>query len=354
MIKDEYSPYKAVHHPEELAQLKRGEQIAPVQVHLIPSNRCNQSCTFCAYRMPEYSSSQNFDGRDIIPGPKLMEILDSCKSLGVRAIQYTGGGEPLTHPDIAEAFRRTLDLGLDLALVSNGMALTDELTDLLSDVAWVRISVDCGDAATYSLIRRVKGEVFSRVKEKVSKLARKKKDTTLGIGFVVNAENHREIYDACRTFKDLGVDNFRISAAFTPSGLRYFDPFFQSARELAQRTKEDFEDANFTVFNLFGDRIADLFHGEQDYDYCPMKEFVPYIGADLGLYTCCMLAYNDNGYIGSLKEMTFEELWNSKEKREFFARHSPRALCRIPCMFENKNKFINYCIKDNPRHINYI
>jgi MoaA/NifB/PqqE/SkfB family radical SAM enzyme len=354
MLKEEYSPYKVVHHQDKLSQLRRGEQIAPVQVHLIPSNRCNQSCTFCAYRIPGHSSSQNFDAQDLIPGPKLMEIIDSCKALGVRAIQYTGGGEPLAHPDIAAAFRRTLDLGLDLALVTNGMALDDELIGMLSDVAWVRVSVDCSNHDTYSLIRRVKSQVFERVLKNVGDLARRKKGTTLGIGFVVNAENHGEIYEACKLFKGLGVDNFRISAAFTPKGFRYFDSFFQSARELAQRAKADFEDADFTVFNLFGDRIADLFHGEQDYDYCPMKEFVPYIGADLGVYTCCMLAYNDDGYIGSLKDMSLEQLWNSKEKRELFARHSPRTLCRIPCMFENKNRFINYCIKDDPTHINFI
>jgi len=85
-----------------------------------------------------------------------------------------------------------------------------------------------------------------------------------------------------------------------------------------------------------------------------MKELVPYIGADLNVYTCCMLAYNDLGYIGSLKGQTFAQLWNSPEKRAFFESHDPRKLCRLPCMFEFKNEFINYCLKKNPRHINYI
>ncbi len=142
MIKDEYSPFKVVHHFDKLEALRRGEQIAPVQIHLIPTNRCNQNCVFCAYRLPDYPSAKNFESRDEIPSHKLLEIIDSCKDLGVKAIQYTGGGEPLVHPSISEAFERTLDHGLELALVSNGQALTDALIEILTNVAWVRISVD--------------------------------------------------------------------------------------------------------------------------------------------------------------------------------------------------------------------
>lgn len=354
MIKDEYSPYKVVHHLDKLEELKQGRQIAPLQIHLVPTNRCNQNCIFCAYRLPDYPSAKNFRASDEIPEAKLLEIIDSCAGMGVRAIQYTGGGEPLVHPAIAKAFLRTLEHGLDLALVSNGQALTDEIIDMLADVSWVRISMDACRKETYSLIRRVKGQVHTGVSESIAKLAKIKKRTVLGVGFVVNAENHREIYDACRYFKELGVDNFRISAAFTPFGMDYFKGFLQDARALAQKAKQDFEDENYTVFNLFGDRIGDLFHGSQDYSYCAMKEFVPYVGADQNVYTCCMLAYNDLGLIGSVENQSLENLWNSPEKKDFFTRHDPRALCRIPCMFQGKNEFINYVIKKDARHTNFI
>jgi MoaA/NifB/PqqE/SkfB family radical SAM enzyme len=354
MIKDEYSPYKVVHHLDKIEEIKRGAQIDPVQIHLIPTNRCNQNCTFCAYRMPEYPSSQTFDPCDEMPEDKLLEILDSCSRLGVKGVQYTGGGEPLVHPAIQKAFELTLKLGLDLALVSNGLALKDPLIELLADAAWVRISVDAFHKGTYSLIRRVKASCHDTVVANIGKLAKRKKRAILGIGFVVNAENFREIYDACRFFKDLGVDNFRISAAFTPMGRDYFSGFHEEAKDLARRAKEDFEDAGYTVFNLFNDRIGDLFHGVQDYAYCPMKEFVPYVGADLNVYTCCMLAYNGKGLIGSLKDQTLEELWRGPRKRRFFTEHDPRTLCRQPCMFQGKNEFINYCIKKDARHTNFI
>ncbi|MBI5075476.1 MAG: radical SAM protein [Nitrospirae bacterium] len=354
MIKEEYSPYKIVHHMEKLQELAAGKQTDPVQVHLIPSNRCNQNCSFCAYRMAESSSSQNFNPKDIMSNEKLLEIIDSCYSLGVKAIQYTGGGEPLVHPAIKNAFKKTISYGMDLALVSNGQALDDELIELLSDVAWVRISMDAANSGTYSILRRTKATVFDRVIASISKFAQKKCRTILGIGFVISRENYRETYDACKLFKELGVDNFRISAAFTPLGIKYFDGLIDEAKTIAEKAKRDFEDEKFTVFNLFNDRIGDLFDGVQNYDFCPMKELVPYIGADLKVYTCCMLAYNNLGYIGSLKNQSFDELWHGGEKIQFYRKHSPRVYCKLPCMFEKKNDFINYCIKKDAKHTNFI
>lgn len=354
MIKDEYSPYKIVHRLDKLVELRNGQQPDPVQIHLVPTNRCNQSCTFCAYRMPESACNQKFRPHDSIPNEKLLEIIDSCKNMGVNAIQITGGGEPLIHPDIKGVIRKIIDDGFDLGLVTNGQALDDELIEMLSDVAWIRISVDASNKDTYSLIRRVKTVNYEKVMSNITRLASIKRKTILGIGFVVNRENYSEIYDTCKMFKEKGVDNFRISASFNPLGIRYFDGIYDHAKDLSEKAKLELEDENFTVFNLFNDRIGDLFHGKQDYDFCPMKELVPYVAADMNVYTCCILSYNKNGYIGSIKDQTFEELWHSNDKIQCFKRHNPRKNCQLPCMFESKNHFINYCIKNDAKHVNFI
>lgn len=354
MIRDEYSPYKIVHLPEHMALIRTGVQPNPVQIHLVVTNRCNQSCTFCAYRLPESPSNQNFVATDEIPREKLLETIKSFAHMGGRAIQITGGGEPLVHPNIREAILLMREYGLEIGLVTNGAALNDELIALLKDASWVRVSVDAATATTYSMIRRVKASVFDRVCENIRCLAEGPRTCILGVGFVVNRENYLEIYDAAERFRGLGVDNFRISAAFTPSGLAYFDGILEAGRALAARAKTTLETQRFSVFNLFGDRIGDLFHGRQDYDRCYMKDLVPYVGADLNVYTCCMLAYHPDGFIGSLREQSLEQLWNSPRKVAMFKAHSPRATCKIPCMFEGKNHFIAYCTKPDPRHVAFV
>ncbi|CAN5442280.1 tungsten cofactor oxidoreductase radical SAM maturase [soil metagenome] len=355
MERTEYSPHKIVHHPEILSQLRNKEHIFPLQVHLVPSNRCNQSCSFCAYRMHGYSSSQNFGIQDQIETPKLLEIIEDLADGGCKAIQYTGGGEPLFHRDIDKAIELTFEKGMDVGMVTNGVLFTDKTLDLMSQSSWVRVSADCFEKETYITLRAVTEKQYDLMQANVKKLAKiKSPSTVLGIGFVITKENYREVYQAARLFKEIGVDNIRISAAFTNHGFSYFDGWFEEARDEVAKTYSDLNDGTFTVFNLFDERVSDLFDGVQDYDFCPMKHLVPYVGADSNVYTCCTLAYNDAGLIGSIQNKKFSEMWYEPETVAMMNDHSPRRNCRLPCMFESKNKFINYCITEDAIHTNFI
>jgi len=354
MIKDEYSPYKLIHHPEIINRLKNKDFLYPIQVHLIPTNFCNQKCKFCAYRITGNESNQHFNEKDYIPTDKILSLLDCLYKCNIKAIQYTGGGEPLCHPNINEIFQKTIDNNMDLALVTNGILLNDKLIEILNKSKWIRISVDAYSKETYCKLKNAPEFHYDKMIENIKKLIKNKSnDTIIGIGFVVCQENYKEIYDAVKMFKDIGVDNVRISAAFQPEGFNYFNSFFKEAKILSQKAKI-LADNKFDVFNLFDDRIGNMFNKKQDYNNCPMKDLVIYIGADFKVYTCCTLAYNDLGYIGDLNNQTFKELWNSNEKKDFYFKHNPMRQCRLPCMFENKNEFINYCIKKEPKHINFI
>lgn len=353
MVKDEYSNFKFVHHLDKIQQMKNGLQPVPIQIHMVPSNVCNQRCVFCAYRMKDYLSNETFDETQMLSYDKIQETITSFALMGGRAIQYTGGGEPLTHPKIKQIFRDTFDATLDLALVSNGMALDEEMCEMLGYASWTRISVDCGTAKTYSFLRNVKGSNFDKVINNIKMLVKYKLTNIVGIGFVIEKENYKEVYQAAKIFKDLGVDNFRISAAFTPFGYSYFNDFMDEAKDLCQ-VAQGLTDEKFTVFNLFNDRIRDNFIGVQDYDNCPIKDLQVYVGADYNVYTCCTLAYNQRGLIGSIKDHTFQSLWMSKKKTEMYKNHNPRVLCQHPCMYYNKNEFINYTIKKDARHVNFI
>ena len=54
---------------------------------------------------------------------KALEIIDDCAAIGVKAIQFTGGGEPTVHPDHLELFLYAQELGIKTALVTNGVKL---------------------------------------------------------------------------------------------------------------------------------------------------------------------------------------------------------------------------------------
>lgn len=353
MIKDEYSPYKIIHHLDKIQQLKEDKQTNPLQIQIIPSNKCNQKCSFCAYRLKDYLSNELFDDKLMLSYEKIIETIDCLKEMNINAVQYTGGGEPLVHPRIYDIFKYTLNNNIELALVSNGMALNENLCDLLGDSSWVRISMDSCTPNMYSFLRQVSKNMFEKTINNIKTLVKYKRKNTIGVGFVVEKENYKEIYEAAKMFKEIGVDNFRISAAFTPFGYEYFTDFMNEAKELSSKAAE-LSDCNFTVFNLFNDRVKDNFEGVQDYSKCYIKDLLTYIAGDYNVYTCCTLAYNKKGLIGSIKDQSFKDLWESSVKTNFFDKHNPSCICRNPCMYKNKNEFIKYLVKKHPKHINFI
>ena len=369
-INTPYSSWKFVHHPDVMRELQAGSHPSPVQVHFVISDTCNHRCSFCAYRWDGYQSAENFLERDAdgkvtnfnpkrqIPTDKAFEILDDCARMGVRAIQYTGGGEPLMHPEHARLFKRTLALGMDLALVTNGSLLTVPVMDLLGQAHWVRVSLDAATPHTYSELRRVGVGQFDKTVANIKQLVKvqrrptSRSDLLVGVGFVVGHGNYHEAVDAIKLCADLGVDNVRISAAFTPEGIFYHSGYYEQLSEDLREAVAKYARPDFHIFNLFGDRIEDLKQRSPDYQRCYMMQLVPYIGADLNVYRCCMLAYNDQGLLGSIAERSFQALWQSDEVIADFAGFDAHDC--PPCMFNRKNDFIGYCVVNDPQHVNFI
>lgn len=354
-----YSAFKVLHFPEHLKILRDYGQPYPVHVQMILSDFCNQDCSFCGYRMSGYTSSELFavagpDGkrdynpRRFIPVAKCLEILEDCQRMGVRAVQFTGGGEPTVHPQHCQVIAAALDRDLHVALVTNGLVWRDEINALLIRADWVRFSLDAGQAETYSAVRRIGKKAWNKVLANIAGLVRAKRGDprsplVIGIGFVVTRENYREVVKAARLARELGVDNLRISAVFQSEDDRYFEGWGEEATELCRQATCLSTDG-FHVYNLFTARLADLTQHSPDYRFCGYQNFTTYIGADLNLYRCCNTAYNSRGLIGSLKDLRFQELWDSAEKQRTFADFDARGCAR--CQFNDRNRVILQAIGD--------
>lgn len=359
-----YSPMKVYWHRNRLDAIQRGETPAPAQIQLIISDLCNQDCNFCAYRMSGYSSNELFgvpraDGtinnnpNRMIPYDKIVEILTDAAAMGTKAIQLTGGGEPTVHPQFEQVVEKCYELGLEVGLVTNGVKLSPRVIELLLRATWVRISVDASNVDSYVSIRRVPVMHYNRVWENIKALSEAKtahhSNVTIGVGFVVTKDNYREVVEMTTQAKAAGVDNVRISAIFQPEDKEYFDTFYQDAATRCE-TAASLATPTFQVINMFGDRLSDLELKYPDYEFCGYQHFNTYIGADLNVYRCCVLAYNTRGIIGSLKEQTFANLWARNAPKAFHgfdASECPR------CQFNNKNREILRAMIPPP-HVNFI
>jgi MoaA/NifB/PqqE/SkfB family radical SAM enzyme len=295
-------------------------------------------------------STEKFDKREELREDKLNEILHSARLMGVKAINFTGGGEPMLHPNIEQILINSIDT-FDTSLITNGVLVTEAIAkDVISHMSWCRVSLDAATPKTYRIIRRVSEEQMYIAIRAIRDIVKHKGDCTVGVGFVATDLNYAEIYEAAELAKMLGVDNIRISIAY---GLKSDQTWMVRARNLAEHAME-LQDDTFTVFNTMPQKVFDIDRGVQDYDRCYVKDLQAYIGADSNVYMCCTYAYNDQGLLGSLADQTFQYLWEGKHKEDIYEHHNPQHHCKIPCQYRHKNEFIGYCLKENPKHVNFI
>ena len=325
----------------------------------------------CAYRMSGYSSNELFVGDSkpaaygtnnpvrFIPTDRALRFIDEFKRAGVLAVQFTGGGEPTVHPDHESIFARTLEAGLSAALVSNGLRWSDRLIDeILPGFAWVRVSIDAGHADTYGSIRRTPVDNFHKVVRHAGKLAvaiqRAASKCVLGIGYVVTTENYKEIVDGVAVARGTGARYIRLSAMFNPEGESPYLSVYDEIREAIHEARVRYESQDFSVVDLFGERIQDLHDGAPDYRTCSYQHYTTYVGGDMRAYRCCVLAYNHRGLVAGghdLSTVPFDEFWASQERVDDMAKFDARGCER--CQFNEKNRAMAYLTGPAPDHVEF-
>lgn len=334
MKSDLYSQAKPVYWMDRLMTLRSGIAPAPVHVQIVLSDLCNQDCGFCAYRMSSGLSNELFpqgkrkNPNRMIATQKAQEIIDDCKTLGVRAIQFTGGGEPTVHPDHLELFSRAQAHGISTSLVTNGINL-DTSHPAIRAMSWVRVSVDAGTAETYSKTRRVAARHWETVWKNIEALAHTCTGT-VGVGFVVTPENYKELPQAAELAKKAGAANIRVGAVFSGEGTAYYGDLLPEIRAVLKDARQQFGDFFADVFDR---RIEDLEAGSPTEALCGYQHLTTYIGGDLGVYRCCNTAYTRAGKVADLNNTNFADLFN-KPVEDFDA-----TGCRY-CQFRGQNQVI--------------
>ena len=110
------------------------------------TDRCNLRCTYC---MPP-------EGLDWLPKPELLtddEVIRlvrvGVERLGITEVRYTGG-EPLLRRNLVEIVARTVTLGAEVSLTTNGIGLARLAAPLAeAGLARVNVSLDTLDRDTF-------------------------------------------------------------------------------------------------------------------------------------------------------------------------------------------------------------
>ncbi len=362
---NEYSSLKPAWHTAQIDALRHAQCPIPKHVHLVISDLCNHDCHFCAYRNSNGFSSEQFgevvDGtvnrnpNRMIPEAKVLGILDDCAAIGVKAVQFTGGGEPTVHPHHLELLDYALGLGLEVSLVTNGALLRKDWQEVLPRLSWLRVSVDAGSSGVYARVRNVSMNAYRKTLANMAEIATELKARSsacvFGAGYVVTRENWENIVDGVRAIRQTGVHYVRLTAMFSKEYLSYYDGIEDAIRAEIAMAKT-LAEPGFEVIDLYGTRISDMAQAAPDYIQCGYQHFTTFVGANQKVYRCCNTAYTARGEVGDLHSQRFGDFLRSSDRDPAYLTFDART-CGV-CQFNGQNRVINYLTDQAPTHVNFV
>jgi MoaA/NifB/PqqE/SkfB family radical SAM enzyme len=293
--------------------------------------------------------------RDFIPKDKMQEILEDFNEMGVKAVTFSGGGEPFCYSYLLDAVKFLSKTRIKFACLTNGSRLEGELAEVFSQYGtWLRVSIDGWDEESYAFYRKVPKGEFDRVINNISNFKKLGGRCYLGVSLIVDKKNASHVFEFTKMLKSIGVDSVKISPCIVSNdgqeNNKYHKPFFNSVKEQVKKAKQDLSDKKFEIFDAYHELDTKF---KKDYDWCPYIQILPVIGADLNVYPCQDKAYNlKEGLIGSIRKQRFKDFW-FYDKNKFYA-IIPSRVCNHHCVANEKNRMILEYLWADKEHLEFV
>lgn len=355
-----YSPWKSVYFRKQIDLLKQEGSFAPTCLQVDLEGWCPHSCEFCTYKNVDWTcyNMQFEEPRKLVPEktglPKEIALRlpeQICQS-GIPSVEITGGGEPLVYPYIKEFLEELGKYPIELAIVTNGSFLHEQIQRRIKNLKWIRFSVDASTAETYSKTHKVASSMFGKVVKHIKEMIERGfKDCKIGISFVITQNNYQEIEKAGHFFKNLGVDNIRYTFTYDADGNGRLTKEETGLSELYINRVRALQDDNFKVFGTMR-RLEFYSQPNGDFCFCGYQFFTWAIGYDGLVYPCCIMKYHKDYAFGDLKTHSLQDIIHSPGRNKFITDFN--VLHCKPCWLRDKNQFIEYLLTDKPQHINFV
>ena len=311
-----YSKMKIFHFKDKLDSLpvKKNLVLPPLHIRIKPTNVCSHNCWYCGYRRENIQLGKDMVKKDYIPREKMMEIIDDILDMGVRAVTFSGGGDPFDYSFLLEGIKKLSRSPIKFASLTNGTKFMKNIENF----------------------KEMEGRCL------------------LGIYVIIDNKNASHIYGLIKRLKDIGVDSVKLAPCLvSDSGKennKYHAQIFNLVKEQVQKAIEEFAGEGFEIFDSYHEQLETF---KKDYKWCPYIQINPVIGADLNVYSCHDKAYNlEEGLIGSIKKQSFKDFW-FLDKNNFF-RIDPTIHCNHHCVVNEKNKLILDYLNADEGHLEFV
>jgi MoaA/NifB/PqqE/SkfB family radical SAM enzyme len=288
--------------------------IGPQSMGIVLTNACNLNCITCWSYSPlrrERPSTEWMRRR--LTRNTLQSLFEDAAVLSTERVIFTGGGDPLAHPEFYEIVTDAKTCGLKVTLISNLTLVRDPDRFLSLGIDTLLANFSCADAESYVAFHPNRTAAdFDRLRETLRGVAQT--STELKLVFVVCTVNADVLPVVLNVAGELKASiQFKVMSA-TPDTLPLVMTEDQRCRllgmeeDLRRRAEETQVAVNWDAFHAeLSGSAPTRFPIEET--GCYAGHYYSRVTASGDVYFCCN--QHPELRIGSLHEAAFRDLWHS-------------------------------------------
>lgn len=261
---------KLLWHGDRVRNWLEGGDPSPILIEIATTGFCNATCPWCFFK--DKNAGGSID-KDI-----MLRTLRELAKIGVKAINWTGGGEPTLHPNFDEFVTEAYALGLEQGLFTNAYLEIKKS----SMFKWIRISLTDKE---FKPIKRPKG-YFG-----------------ICVNMLVDMPPEK-LREWCEEARDINARYFQVRPALEGNYLK--QPMMIIPSYLKEYETDDFK----VILTLYKFKEAVIPH---EYDKCYGYHFCPSINWKEKVGVCLYRMGEEKYIFGDLKEKSFTEIWHHKK-----------------------------------------
>lgn len=309
------SAINLIAHSPKVLEILQGLVPVPAVVEVMPTNFCNFKCPHCRFRGLHGQVTEHLD-LDLLDG-----LLADLSAAGVRALELSGGGEPLAHPQIGALFEIVEKHDFRVGLITNGYAFVDNpaLRERALRVCnWIRVSVDGFGETTYRKVHGKRELRYADLRDAITALTTAPGPRPrIGVKMLVSRLNAHELEGEGRPVAieqalAMGADYLQLKFLAQPQGLAPSEP--DTARLAGNIRKHMRPLARRLTIEL-----VPPFSGAPSNRECLTTFLHPVIAWDGTIYICPFFERRrDSHAIGNIRDGGFFRHWGAERHKAAF------------------------------------
>jgi len=346
--------HKLIYHVARVNQWLNGVDIYPIYIELSLFGGCNHRCIFCAFDFLKYKS-------EMLEIGCLKKFIISSSMSGVKAILFSGEGEPLLHKDYADIIAFASKNCIDAAVVTNGVKLRGlNRRASLEYLTWMKVSLDAGKKDTHSFIHRTNsndfGIIIKNIEDTVKDRNKYGYKCVIGVQSLLLPQNYNEIVKIVLIVKNIGVDYLVVKPySYHPLSINRLDVRYKYAnlghleKKLLSLSTKDFK-------IIFRRNAISGINNDRSYSHCLGLPFAAHITARGDIYPCNFFIGNKKFIYGNIYKDDFKDIWDGQRRKrllESISKEWDVAKCRKSCRLDEINGYL-WKLKNPCSHVNFI